>query len=384
METKKRYYDDPYETEFSARVLGCAPGKGKGTWEVELEETAFYPEGGGQGADHGTLDGAAVTDVHEREGCILHTVDRPLEVGKTVTGRICWQRRFDHMQQHSGEHIVSGMLCSRFHCDNVGFHLGDKTVTIDYNASISFRELLEVEEAANRYIWEDHGVSITFYPPGAEIPAYRSKKDLPGTVRIVEFPGADRCACCGTHVSRSAQVGLVKFLSCQKFRQGTRIELVCGGRAAAYFAAIQAENQAVAQAVSAKPEQTAAAVETFLRELQEEKDLAAHLEQERNALLAASYQGRGDTLLVRQAMSPDAVRRLADALAHACGGLGAVFAGGEGRYHYALVRPDGGDLKELTGALNADLKGRGGGRGGFAQGSVTASEEEIRAFFAGA
>ena len=130
METEKLYYADPFLTDFTATVLDCQPGKNG--YLVTLDRTAFYPEGGGQPADHGVLDGAAVTDVHEKNGVILHNVDRAVEIGKTVTGAIDWGRRFDHMQQHSGEHICSGLICERFHCDNVGFHMGaDVVVAVD-------------------------------------------------------------------------------------------------------------------------------------------------------------------------------------------------------------------------------------------------------------
>ena len=145
-------------------------------------------------------------DVHEKDGVITHLCDRALPVGAEISGHIDWTRRFDHMQQHSGEHIVSGMLCSAFHCDNVGFHMGADVVTIDYNADISWEQVLDIERRANQYIWEDHPVHI-WYPSPAELAAlpYRSKKALEGAVRITEFPGADICACCGTHVTGSGQ-----------------------------------------------------------------------------------------------------------------------------------------------------------------------------------
>ena len=153
METEKLYYADPFLTDFTATVLDCQPGKNG--YLVTLDRTAFYPEGGGQPADHGVLDRAAVTDVHEKNGVILHNVDRAVEIGKTVTGAIDWGRRFDHMQQHSGEHICSGLICERFHCDNVGFHMGADIVTIDFNADISWEELLEIEAKANQYLYEN-------------------------------------------------------------------------------------------------------------------------------------------------------------------------------------------------------------------------------------
>lgn len=215
METEKLYYQDPYLTAFTARVLSCE--KSKSGWAVVLDRTAFYPEGGGQPADHGTLGAVQVTDVHETKGVIFHTCDGPVEIGTQVAGAVDWPRRFDHMQQHSGEHILSGLLCSLYHCDNVGFHLGADTVTIDYNAELTWEQVMAAEKAANEVIWQDTPVDITFPAPDALARLnYRSKKALTGQVRIVAFPGADCCACCGTHVRRAGEVGIIKVLSCQK------------------------------------------------------------------------------------------------------------------------------------------------------------------------
>ena len=165
METEKLYYQDPYLTAFTARVLSCE--KSKSGWAVVLDRTAFYPEGGGQPADHGTLGAVQVTDVHETKGVIFHTCDGPVEIGTQVAGAVDWPRRFDHMQQHSGEHILSGLLCSLYHCDNVGFHLGADTVTIDYNAELTWEQVMAAEKAANEVIWQDTPVDITFPAPDA-------------------------------------------------------------------------------------------------------------------------------------------------------------------------------------------------------------------------
>ena len=380
METEKLYYADPFLTDFTATVLDCQPGKNG--YLVTLDRTAFYPEGGGQPADHGVLDGAAVTDVHEKNGVILHNVDRAVEIGKTVTGAIDWGRRFDHMQQHSGEHICSGLICERFHCDNVGFHMGADIVTIDFNADIPWEELLEIEAQANQYIYEDHPIDIQSHR-GAELDAidYRSKKPLEGDVRIVAFPGADCCACCGTHVLRSGQVGLVKFLSVQKFREGVRIELLCGKRALNYLARTWEQAKTIGQRLSVKPVDAAAAVERLEHELSAAKLRCVQMEESVFAAIAQEQAGRGNVLLFQPPMKPDSVRKLADAAAKTCGGLAAVFAGEGIHYAYALGRADGQDISAQVKAMNAALHGRGGGRNGFAQGSVEAEQNAIEAFF---
>ena len=380
METRKLYYEDPFQKGFATTVVSCDAVKGG--YAVVLAETAFYPEGGGQPYDTGVLGEANVLEVHEKDGVITHLCDKPFEVGKSVSGKIDWARRFDHMQQHSGEHICSGLICERFHCDNVGFHMGADVVTIDFNADISWDELMEIEQLANLYIYEDHPIDIQFYR-GAELDKveYRSKKPLEGDVRIVSFPGADCCACCGTHVLRSGQVGLVKFLSVQKFREGVRIELLCGKRALEYLSKTWEQAKAIGQRLSVKPVDSEAAVERLEGELSAAKLRCAQLEESVFAAIAQEQSGKGDVLLFQLPMKPDSVRKLADAAAKTCGGLAAVFAGDGIHYAYALGRADGQDISAQVKAMNAALHGRGGGRNGFAQGSVEAEQNTIEAFF---
>ncbi len=378
--TEKLFYADPFVKTFRARVLSCeAAGE---NFTVTLDRTAFYPEGGGQNADHGTLGGVNVTDVHEKDGVVLHTCTAPLEAGSEVEGAIDFDRRFDHMQQHSGEHIVSGMICAAFSCDNVGFHMGADVVTIDFNAEITFDALREIERRANEYIYENHPISIQTYR-GAELDAvdYRSKKALEGDVRIVSFPGADCCACCGTHVLSSGQVGIVKFLSCQPFRGGARIELLCGSRAYKYLSATWEQNLHIAQSLSAKPTESFAAVSRVQSELAETKHRAAALEERVFATVAKEYEGRGNVLLFEDGLSTDGVRRLCDAVGSVCGGRCAVFSGADGAYKYA-VSLAGGDLRAFTKELNEALHGRGGGKPHFVQGSAACTRAEAEAFFA--
>lgn len=379
MDTVKLYYDNAYTQDFTAVVESCEAVKNG--FAVTLDRTAFYPEGGGQPADHGTLGEARVLDVHEKDGIVTHLCDRALSVGAEVSGRIDWARRFDHMQQHSGEHIISGLLCSTFHCDNVGFHMGADVVTIDYNAPITWEQALEVERRANAYIWADHPIRI-WYPSAEELAAlpYRSKKELTGAVRITEFPGADRCACCGTHVTSSAQVGLLKLLSCQKFRDGVRLELLCGQRALDCLVSGWEQARQIGQALSVKPQSAFAAVSRLQEELLSLKEKATQLEEADFAHTAAQYRGAGSVLHITEPLDGDGARRLCDAIAKAAGGRCAVFAGRDGDYRYAVIE-NGGDLRQFIKDMNTALHGRGGGRDGFAQGSAACTAEELRAFF---
>jgi alanyl-tRNA synthetase len=313
---------------------------------------------------------------------IFHTCAAPVEIGAEVTGVIDWERRFDHMQQHSGEHICSGMICETFHCDNVGFHMGADMVTIDFNTEISWEQLMEIEQRANRYIYENHPIDIQFYR-GEALAAveYRSKKELEGDVRIVAFPGADCCACCGTHVLRAGQVGLVKVLSCQKFRSGVRIELLCGSRALRYLSACFDQAKTVSQKFSTKPTEILRAVEKLEKDLVDARARITELESIAWDAIAREHEGEENVLLIRPPMGGDSLRRLADTVAHKTTGTTALFAGENERWAYALLRADGADISPFVKAMNAALHGRGGGRNGFAQGSVEATQQQILDYF---
>ena len=374
------FYRDPYVREFTSKVISCVEGE-KG-FEVMLEDTAFYPEGGGQPADHGTIDGAAVFDVRRTPAGIVHYCEKAFDVGQDVKGVLDWERRFDNMQNHTGEHVFSGIVNARFGFDNVGFHMDDDVITCDFSGVMTEEQVAEVERACNEAIVANVEVGISF--PDAEALeklAYRSKKALTGRVRIVSFPGADTCACCGTHVLRSGQVGLVKFLSVQKFREGVRIELLCGKRALEYLSKTWEQAKAIGQRLSVKPVDSEAAVERLEGELANLKLRCVQLEESVFESMAKEQAGKGNVLLFQPAMRPDSVRRLMDAVSKTCGGLAAVFSGEEGHYAYALGQADGQDISPLVKAMNTVLHGRGGGRNGFAQGSVETERSAIEAFF---
>lgn len=379
--TERIFYSDVTCQRFEAQVLSCQPRKKKG-YEVVLDRTAFYPEGGGQPGDRGTLGGVTVTDTQERGEEILHLTDQPLEVGTTVTGQLDWAHRFSLMQNHSGEHIVSGIIHRRTGGNNVGFHMGSDTITVDLDVELTAEELAEIEAEANRVVWAN-GATQIFHPTAEELKAldYRSKKELTGDVRIVTFPGADTCACCGTHVTRTGEIGLIKLISVQKFKEGSRIEMLCGERALAYINGILEQNHQISVALSAKPMKTALAVERLKAE-------KAQLEYQLNSMEQAVFQqraealtGAGDVVLFEGPMAPDSVRKLAVAVMETCGGRCAVFAGDEeSGYKYAIGEKNG-DLRALVKELNQQCNGRGGGKPFFAQGSVQAKRSEIEAFW---
>ncbi len=393
METERLYYKDAYIKEFTATVLDCR--NAENGFRIVLSESAFYPEGGGQPYDTGTLrdlkSGAQVQvlEVHEKDGELLHYTDSALPAGAQVEGRIDWERRFDLMQQHSGEHIVSGLVHAAYGYDNVGFHMGSETITIDFNGMLDEKELREIEEKANRVIWEDQPTHI-FYPSREELQTlpYRSKKELTGDVRIVEFPGrgdapyVDLCACCGTHVARAGEIGLVRLLSVEKFREGVRVEMLSGRRALSYLNMADGQNHRISVLLSAKPEQTADAVKREMDENFRLRGRVAELEEKLFSQTAEQLRGAGNVLLFEEELDSDSLRKLAVAVMETCGGRCAVFSDNkDGSFKYAVGEKDG-DLRALVKEMNQALDGRGGGKPPFAQGLVRKSEHEIREFFA--
>ena len=381
METVRLYYQDAHLREFSARVVSCEREKER--FAVVLDQTAFYPEGGGQPGDTGELDGVRVLDTHARGGEVVHFCDGPLETGSTVRGMIDWARRFDYMQQHSGEHIVSGIIHRRFGYENVGFHMGADMVTIDFSGLLTMEDVREIEREANEAVWENLPIVVSWVDGEEKAQAvYRSKKALEGVVRLVTIPATDVCACCGTHVSSTGEIGLIKIFTCQKFHDGVRLEMLCGRRAYSYVNSILEQNKRISALLSAKPQQTAQAAERLLGELAQVKYRAGALERLLIERAADELRGKGDSLLFME-LSADGLRQMADAGMRACGGVCAVFTGSdETGWRYAVGQA-GGDLRAFSRRMNDALRGRGGGKPEFVQGSVQAGRAEIEAFWNG-
>ena len=380
METRRLFYEDSHLAEFTAVVTACESAENG--WAVQLDATAFYPEGGGQACDLGTLDGANILDVQEKDGKILHYCDKKLEIGQTVTGRIDWVRRFDLMQQHSGEHIVSGIICRRYGYHNVGFHVGSDMMEIDFDGPVPQSDLEEIERLANEAVWKNVPIRC-WYPSEEELPTvpYRSKKALDWPVRIVEIPGTDSCACCGVHVKNTGEIGLIKIVSCVKFHSGVRLELTCGGRALKLMQHIFEQNRQVSQSFSAKMMETGSAALKMNEQLAAEKLRANSLQTQLLRQTAKNYENAGDVLHFEENLDSTQLRELTDAIAKVCGGRAVVISGSGENRNICMLYP-GGDLAPIIGALKAAFVVRGGGKPGSFQGTVTASRQQMEAFFA--
>ena len=377
---RKLFYEDSHMTTFTATVTGCTQVK-KG-WEITLDATAFYPEGGGQASDTGILGDAKVLSVREENEEIFHLCDKPLEVGSTVEGKIDWARRFDLMQQHAGEHIVSGIIHKRYGWHNVGFHMGSDVVTIDFDGPVPVEDLQAIEDAANDAIWQDLPIKC-WYPAPEELPTvpYRRKKDLPWPVRIVEFPGYDICACCGTHPKTTGAIGLVKLFTCVKFHEGVRIEMACGKRALCMLNTAYEQNKLVSQAFSAKIVETGLAAQRMNETLAAEKFRANTLEKQLFAQIAQGYAGQVLAVHFAKDLTPNSCRELCDAIAEVA--KVAVTLSGSDESGYCLcVLSHTQDAKAIGDAAAKALNGRGGGKKEAFQGRISATQAQIENFFA--
>ncbi len=378
---KRLYYESSYIKNFTASVTGCRERK-DGRWEITLDQTAFFPEGGGQPWDTGTLGGADVLEVHERDGEVIHYTDRPLEAGSQVEGCLDWERRFDHMQGHSGEHILTGCIHRRFGYDNVGFHMGSEEITIDFNGLLTGEELDEMEREANEAIYRNLPVQIlTPSPEELENMEYRSKKELSGQVRITVIPGVDVCACCGTHVEHTGEVGLIKVLGMIHYKGGVRISLLCGRKALLHTAKRQKQIASLSVLLAAKQDEVPAAVERLKAEKEKLEMELSRMRQAQTEAKAAALPERNGGLAVFEEMDPVQLRRYCTLL----------YEGGKGDIVLACARRGDGclyvlgsskrDMRSFSKKLNGLLRGKGGGSSLMAQGTFQAEEEEIRQTF---
>ena len=377
MHTEKLYYRDCHQDSFTAQVLSCQPAKGG--FAVILDQTAFYPEGGGQACDWGRLNDVHVLDVQEQDEQILHLCDSALPVGETVFGQIDKNRRFDLMQQHSGEHIFSGIVHSLLGHHNVGFHVGSDRMEIDFDGPITPEQLLQIETLANRAVWENLPINC-WYPSEAELPNvfYRTKKVLPWPVRIVQIPGYDSCACCGVHVERTGEIGLIKVISCIKFHQGVRIELCCGGRALQLMQRIFEENRQVSAAFSAQMLSTGSAAKKMNEALAAEKLRANTLQSQLFDKIAEEYVGFDRVVRFQEELTTAQVRELADKIAPRCTQWAAVLSGQEGNYSICVLG-DSQKVNQVSTMLKERFSARGGGKSGSFQGSICAARVELEA-----
>lgn len=381
--TEKLFYKDSHIKEFESVVISCS--EGKNGFKTELECTAFFPEGGGQPGDTGTLGDVRVLDTVENGGRIFHITEKPMPVGMCVTGKIDWERRFRLMQNHSGEHIVSGIVHSMLGYSNVGFHMGGEYVTVDFDGELTQEQLRQIERDANRAVCENREVRV-YYPTAQELVDfdYRSKLDITENVRLVEVDGYDLCACCAPHVKKTGEIGMIKLLDAMRHRGGMRINMLCGFDALDDYNVKYSNILKISAALSAKQHETAQAVERLKNENAALKSECAAAKRSLLKMKISSVEASdGNICVFEEGLSPVELRELANLGMERSGKIFAAFSGSdEAGYSYAIGSRSV-DVKAAAREINAAVNGRGGGTAEMIQGSAKASKRVIEDYFSG-
>ena len=378
--TERLYYSDSHIKTFKAKVSSCVPVENG--WNVILDRTAFFPEGGGQAGDTGIIGDTAVLDTRERGDEVIHLTAAPIHPGSDVTCTLDWDKRFRRMQNHSGEHIVSGLVHSLYGLDNVGFHMGERFVTVDYSGELSDEQLNRLEYEANRAIYENVQV-ITSFPDPEELTSmeFRSKIDFKENVRIVNITGYDICACCAPHVRQTGEIGVIKLLDNMRHRGGIRLNMVCGFEALEDYCIRYKSSVEISNELSSKQYETPAAVRKLKEELYAERGKSAALSDKLVNAIAESVIPLGDNICVfTDGLTQEELRGLVNRILAGCNGICAAFSGTDGDYRYVLASSRF-DLRSLSGQINDAIAGRGGGSAGMISGISRASKADIQSFF---
>lgn len=377
--TEKLFYQDSHRSTFTAIVQEVRPS-GNG-YEIILDRTAFFPEGGGQSSDTGSLGGVSVSDVQEIDGKIIHYTDGPLVEGTEVEGCIDWTERFSKMQQHTGEHIVSGLIHKIYGYHNVGFHLGTDSVTLDFNGVVPKEKLHEIEQLANEAVAKNLPVQV-LYPTDEELSkiSYRSKIEIEGQVRIVVIDGYDVCACCAPHVKQTGEIGLIKLVGMQNYKGGVRISMLCGFRALEDYYQKEKNNREIAVMLSAKEYETAVEVERLQEELAMKKAKIAELERKFLEQKVETLDISSEIVCLFEETDPVMTREMVNLLLKKGAKMAAVFSGNEREGYRYVLGSRSLDVRKNGKLLNEAFHGRGGGKPEMVQGTVQGKREEIEAF----
>ena len=386
--TKRLYDENSHLTEAESRVVSCVPAGD--AFDVVLDQTVFFPEGGGQPSDAGKLGEALVSHVREEGGEIFHRVDRAIAVNAVVSGRIDWARRFDLMQQHTGEHLLSFSFYELFSASNVGFHLALDYATIDFDKPVSHEQILEAEMLANRFVWKNLPVHATFYDSEEDVRALPLRKHAEGLVppiRIVGIEGADLCTCCAPHCDETGEIGSIFVADASSYKGGTRITFFCGERALKLHRAQHDDLDVIARRFSCQREAAVSAVKKLSDDYgalkKSERELAKSLNGYMSSEFLAKAAQAGKFRVVVQLVSGVDAARLKD-LAQAASAektLALLVSECDARLLYVLSTGAGFplDLSDLMPAVNAALGGKGGGRGTLAQGTSTTTSGAFEA-----
>jgi len=387
MKTVKLFDENPYRDEFEAEVIACTPNKDK--WEVVLDKTLFFPEEGGQDADKGVIyitgvsSEIPVLDVRIKDDVIYHITGEEIAAGTKIKGKIDYGRRFDYMQQHSGEHIVSGLAHSLYGCENVGFHLSEREVTLDFDKALDNEEVRNLEIKANEVIYKDIPVKASF-PDESTLAGltYRSKKELTGPVRIVEIEGIDVCACCAPHVLSTGQIGVIKFVNWIPHRGGVRITICCGKRGVIDYIGKQDVVSYASAALSVPSEKIPQALDNLFEDRNKINEARIRIGEKYLAnLVKEQSQGEGNILIFGESLDTKAMRDAVNDLTAKSSDYACIFNGSDEEGYNFIIGSKGKDCMELAGILREKINAKCGGSSAMIQGSVKATALEIRSVF---
>lgn len=380
----ERLYDNGHCLRFTANILACRTAE-DGAW-ICLDRTAFFPGGGGQAADSGTVAGHPVREMREEDGVLWHRLDAPLPVGEQVEGEIDADIRLRRMQNHSGEHIISGLIHRTYGLNNVGFHMGHEDITLDLDGELTREQLNKIEDEANRIIAANLPISVDYPAPEVlDNLSYRSKLDLRENVRIVsigENGAVDRCACCAPHVCRTGEIGIIKLLDFIRYKGGIRIHMLCGLDALEDYRNRYRAVASIAASLSAKQNEVTAAVERLEQEITAEKAKQSALSRRLTELHLAALPGDADkpAVIFEPLFDANALRHLVNAALPRRKPVIALSGDDEAGYSYVLAAPA--DCRALGARMHGALGGRGGGSDTMIQGRIPAVRTAIAEFFA--
>ena len=380
MSTEKIFETRGDVYEILATVTDCQATEGG--FAVTLDRTPFFPGGGGQEADVGTINGFSVIKITEVGEDIIHIVQNKFKVGDTVNCVLNKETRLRRMQNHGGEHIVSGIVNRKYGFNNVGFHMGEDDITIDFDGVLDRAQLCEIEHLANMAIIEDRPINV-FFPSPAELDVleYRSKKALSGRVRIVEIEGFDRCACCAPHLPRTGMVGLIKILDFIHYKGGIRVHLLCGLDALDDYHRRYTASAEISTLLSAPQGDIFAAVTRLHEENGQLRGEIGELRRKLLTLRADAVSATEGNICLFEDADANGMRHLFNLCVEKCGGVCAIFSGDDDHGYKFIVGSKTQNARELIPLMRDALSARGGGKPEMIQGSCEATREKIKEFF---
>lgn len=377
--TERLYENDAYCREFTAKVQAC--DFENGFYDIVLDKTAFFPEGGGQAPDGGTINGIEISDVQLHDGVIIHKTNEKIDVGETVCGKLDWETRFRRMQNHSGEHILSGTVHSLFGYNNVGFHMSKNEMTVDFDGVLKAEDIARVEEITNSVIYRNLSIDISYPEPGNAVQLqYRSKLDITENLRLVTIGDIDCCACCAPHVAKTGEIGVVKVADFTPNKGGTRLTVKAGADAFADYAMLNRQSKSLTKTLSVSRELVSDAAEKQLELINSLRYENGELRKKLAWSELSPIRYDACTTAFAKNLTYDELRHCANKLLEGEASACLVFSTDDGENYIYIISSREADIRSVVKALNDSFDGKGGGKPNYAQGKITGSEEKIKEF----